>query len=82
MFVLMSYSAFLLAEANGLTGIIATLFCGITQAHYTYKNLSDDSKYRTKKFYEQLNFMFENFLFGYIGLNFFTFRVGEAASLP
>uniref|UniRef100_A0A8C0XDI2 Cation/H+ exchanger transmembrane domain-containing protein n=2 Tax=Castor canadensis TaxID=51338 RepID=A0A8C0XDI2_CASCN len=70
----MSWSTFLLAEACGFTGVVAVLFCGITQAHYTYNNLSVESRSRTKQLFEVLHFLAENFIFSYMGLALFTFQ--------
>uniref|UniRef100_A0A8C4SPB4 Solute carrier family 9 member 7 n=1 Tax=Erpetoichthys calabaricus TaxID=27687 RepID=A0A8C4SPB4_ERPCA len=74
LFFLMSWSTFLLAEACGFTGVVSVLFCGITQAHYTYNNLSPESTNRTKQLFEVLHFLAENFIFSYMGLALFTFQ--------
>ncbi|XP_041864313.1 sodium/hydrogen exchanger 6-like [Melanotaenia boesemani] len=74
LFFLMSWSTFLLAEACGFTGVVAVLFCGITQAHYTFNNLSPESQDRTKQLFELLNFLAENFIFSYMGLTLFSFQ--------
>eukprot|EP00116_Pleurobrachia_bachei_P004542 sb/3464804/ len=73
LFFLMSYSSFLLCEAAGFTGIVGILFCAITQAHYTSRNLSAESKTRVFELFETLNFLAENFVFSYIGLFLFTY---------
>ncbi|KAH0519467.1 Sodium/hydrogen exchanger 9 [Microtus ochrogaster] len=57
-----------------LSSIVAVLFCGVTQAHYTYNNLSSDSKLRTKQLFEFMNFLAENVIFCYMGLALFTFQ--------
>ncbi|MBN3326761.1 SL9A9 protein, partial [Atractosteus spatula] len=74
LFFLLSWSAFLSAEACGLSGIVAVLSCGITQARYTYYNLSTEAKGRTKQLFEFMNFIGENFIFCYMGLSLFTFQ--------
>ncbi|XP_053311167.1 sodium/hydrogen exchanger 7 isoform X2 [Spea bombifrons] len=74
LFFLLSWSTFLLAEACGFTGVVAVLFCGITQAHYTHNNLSPESRNRTKQLFEVLHFLAENFIFSYMGLALFTFQ--------
>jgi len=74
LFCIMSYSTFLASEAAKMSGIVAVLFCGICQAHYTYHNLSIESRSRTKQIFELLNFLTENFIFIYIGISTFTYQ--------
>lgn len=71
LFILMSYSAFLISELLELSGIVTILFTGICQAHYNFYNLSNQSKETTHRFTELLSFLAENFIFCYLGVSMF-----------
>ncbi|KAK2859538.1 hypothetical protein Q5P01_004158 [Channa striata] len=72
-FFLLSFCSFLSAEASGLSGIVAVLFCGMSQARYTFHNLSTEGRSRTKQFFEIFNFLGEIFIFSYMGYVLLTF---------
>jgi len=66
--VLYALSSYLFADGLGLSGIVAVLFCGITMAHYTRKNLSVDTKHNSIHLFELAAFVSETFVFCYLGL--------------
>ncbi|XP_045924643.1 sodium/hydrogen exchanger 9-like isoform X1 [Micropterus dolomieu] len=72
-FFLLSWSSFLSAEASGLSGIVAVLFCGLSQARYTHHNLSSEGRTRTKQLFEVFNFLGEIFISSYMGYVLLTF---------
>eukprot|EP00048_Salpingoeca_helianthica_P008287 m.120974 g.120974 ORF g.120974 m.120974 type:complete len:588 (-) comp14565_c0_seq3:473-2236(-) len=74
LFFLFSFISFLASEGFGLTGVVAILFCGITQAHYTFPNLSEDSRLRTRQLSGTLRLIAECIVYLYIGLTVFTYR--------
>ncbi|XP_040922166.1 sodium/hydrogen exchanger 9-like [Toxotes jaculatrix] len=66
-FFLLSWSSFLSAEASGLSGIVAVLFCGLSQARYTFHNISSEGRTRIKQLFEVFSFLGEIFIFSYMG---------------
>ncbi|XP_031588367.1 sodium/hydrogen exchanger 9-like isoform X1 [Oreochromis aureus] len=66
-FFLLSWSSYLSAEACGLSGIVAVMFCGLSQARYTVLNLSSEGRARIKQLFEVFNFLGEISIFGYMG---------------
>ncbi|XP_056155866.1 sodium/hydrogen exchanger 9-like [Lampris incognitus] len=70
---LLSWCSFLSAEACGLSGIVAVLFCGLTQARYTLHNLSLEAKTRARQLFEFFNFLGEIFIFTCMGYVLLTF---------
>uniref|UniRef100_A0A667YLK7 Sodium/hydrogen exchanger n=1 Tax=Myripristis murdjan TaxID=586833 RepID=A0A667YLK7_9TELE len=73
LFFLLSWSSFLATEATGLSGIVAVLFCGLSQARYTFHNLSSEAKARTRQLFEFFSFLGEVFIFSYMGYVLLTF---------
>ncbi|KAF6716766.1 Sodium/hydrogen exchanger 9 [Oryzias melastigma] len=71
--LLLSWSSFLSAKASGLSGIVAVLFCGLSQARYTVLNLSAEGRSRTKQLFEVFSFLGEIFIYSCMGYILLTF---------
>ncbi|KAK3302254.1 Sodium/hydrogen exchanger family-domain-containing protein [Chaetomium strumarium] len=70
--VLIAYATYFFAQAIGMSGIVALLFCGITLKHYAYFNMSRRTQLATKYIFQVLAHLSENFIFIYLGLALFT----------
>ncbi|KAK9527682.1 hypothetical protein VZT92_014222 [Zoarces viviparus] len=68
-----SSTCFLSAEASGLSGIVAVLSCGLSQARYTIHNVSSEGRTRTRQLFEVFSFLGEIFIFSYMGYVLLTF---------
>lgn len=55
LFITVTYSSFIVAEALHLSGIISVLICGMVCEHYTYQNLTEGAKELTLLWYEQMS---------------------------
>ncbi|KNE70256.1 sodium/hydrogen exchanger 3 [Allomyces macrogynus ATCC 38327] len=78
---LLAYSAFLGAQACGLSGIVSLLFAGITLKHYAYESLSRRAQLTTTYLFSTLAQLSENFIFIYLGITLFTQQAEGAFSV-
>ena len=67
--VLASYAAFAGAEALGLSGIIASLFCGMGMNHWTYHNFSYDGEVLARRSVKMFALLADTVIFFQMGMN-------------
>jgi NhaP-type Na+/H+ or K+/H+ antiporter len=70
--LLFGYSSYLFAELFDLSGIMCLFFCGVTMSHYTYHNVSQESKLGSVITISTMSFAAEAFLFTYLGMSIFS----------
>lgn len=68
--LLFAYAAYVCADTNGLSGIMALFFCGITMGHYTKYNLSSSAMAVTSTGFHTCAFVAEAAVFTYLGIDF------------
>ncbi|RDX62800.1 Sodium/hydrogen exchanger 2, partial [Mucuna pruriens] len=52
-----------------LSGILTVFFCGIVMSHYTWHNVTENSRITTKHAFASLSFVLETFIFLYVGMD-------------
>ncbi|XP_075506704.1 sodium/hydrogen exchanger 1-like [Primulina tabacum] len=67
--MLMAYLSYMLAELFYLSGILTVFFCGIVMSHYTWHNVTENSRITTKHTFATLSFVAEIFIFLYVGMD-------------
>ena len=67
--LLFSYLAYALAEAAGISGIVASLFAGIAMNHYTQKALDRRGRETSNRAFRMLAFIAETVVFFQVGMN-------------
>lgn len=68
-----AYNSYVVSEMMEASGIISLLTSGIVMAHYTFYNLSAPGKTASFFVFEFLGYAAEAFVFGYLGLTFFSY---------
>ncbi|GER30192.1 sodium/hydrogen exchanger [Striga asiatica] len=67
--MLLAYLSYMLAELFYLSGILTVFFCGIVMSHYTWHNVTENSRVTTKHTFATLSFVAETFIFLYVGMD-------------
>ncbi|KAL8515535.1 hypothetical protein ACS0TY_014283 [Phlomoides rotata] len=67
--MLMAYLSYMVAELTDLSGILTVFFCGIVMSHYTWHNVTENSRITTKHTFATLSFVAEIFIFLYVGMD-------------
>jgi len=70
-----AYLAYITTELFHWSGILSLIGCGITQAHYTFKNISQESLTTVNYFIKMLSSTSDCIIFLYLGMAFFQKHV-------
>ncbi|XP_022869207.1 sodium/hydrogen exchanger 3-like isoform X1 [Olea europaea var. sylvestris] len=67
--MLLAYLSYMLSELFNLSAILTVFFCGIVMSHYTWHNVTENSRVTTKHTFATLSFVAEIFIFLYVGMD-------------
>ncbi|CAA2991501.1 sodium hydrogen exchanger 2-like [Olea europaea subsp. europaea] len=67
--MLLAYLSYMLSELFNLSAILTVFFCGIVMSHYTWHNVTENSRITTKHTFATLSFVAEIFIFLYVGMD-------------
>ncbi|CAI8611172.1 unnamed protein product [Vicia faba] len=67
--MLMAYFSYMIAELLELSGILTIFVCGIVMSHYTWHNVTENSRITTKHSFATISFISETFIFLYVGMD-------------
>ncbi|CAK8564144.1 unnamed protein product [Lathyrus sativus] len=67
--MLMAYFSYMIAELLELSAILTIFFCGIVMSHYTWHNVTGNSRITTKHSFATISFISETFIFLYVGMD-------------
>ncbi|XP_071452344.1 probable Na(+)/H(+) antiporter nhx-9 [Hetaerina americana] len=70
----MAYLSYLTAELFHFSGIISIIFCGLLQAHYSFKNISSKSYVTVKYFTKMVSATSEAVIFLFLGTVLFSYK--------